>query len=263
VIAMLAFSACQTATPPPPVSTKFDGNKTLILDASYTPTAQSNGIAAWADVPVGTPAILEVTGPLHFRCQGQFRAPDPTIMDRPDLPFLDVGDGGAALFAAPAGHYTAVLTIPSFQASIEEGFNAGISYADGTTGVYDLNIGCVPVADSVDQLQVLIAQHVMAVRTWVTRAEDSPIRTQLLPLANGAVLAVQSEQTATALKALMEIRQVVQPLSPENPYYAILRDTLASIALLSDSELGNRASGQALPEPGTAHSARRSVDSQA
>jgi hypothetical protein len=231
----ICMAACETGPAPVhQVTTTFDGNKQLILAAGYTPNAQSNGIGAWADVPVGTQALLEVTGPLHFRCQGQFRAPDPTTMDRPDLPFLDVGGGGAALFAAPVGHYNAVLTIPSFQATIQESFNAGVSYADAITGVYDLNLGCVPVADSVQQLQVLVAQHVMAVRTWVTRA-DPPIRIQLLPLADEATQAVRNEQTATALKALTQIKDIVLPMSAQGPYYSILRDALSSIALLTQT----------------------------
>jgi len=154
-------------------------------------------------------------------------------MDRPDLPFLDVGDGGAALFAAPAGHYTAVLTIPSFQATIQEGFDAGVSYADPTTGVYDLNIGCVPVADTREQMQSLLPRHVTAVKTWTLRVPDLTTRAQLLMLADQAARAVQEEDSAAAVTALTQIRDVVQPLSVQNPYYAILRDSLASIALLT------------------------------
>ncbi len=227
----LALAACESG--PPQVTTTFDRNKQLILAAGYTPTAQSNGIGAWADVPVGTPAVLEVTGPLHFRCQGQFRAPDRSTMDRPDLPFLDVGDGGAAVFAAPVGHYTAVLTIPSFQATIQEGFDAGVSYADAITGVYDLNIGCVPVADTSEQMQALLHLHVTAVKTWTLRVPDPTTRGQLVMLADQAARAVQDEDSAAAVTALTQIRDVVQPLSVRNPYYEILRDSLASIALLT------------------------------
>jgi len=230
----LALAACDGGPPPiHQVSTTFDGNKQLILAAGYTPNAQSNGIAAWADVPVGTAAVLEVTGPLHFRCKGQFRAPDPTTMDRPDLPFLDVGDGGAALFAAPAGHYTAILTIPSFQAMIEEGFDAGSSSDDGPTRVYDLNIGCVPVADTSEQMQAQLPLHVTAIRTWTLRVPDLTTRSQLLMLADQAARAVQDGNYAAALTAVNQIRDLVQPLSAQNPYYAILRDSLALIALLT------------------------------
>src|SRR5713101_5182596 len=216
----LALAACESG--PPQVTTTFDRNKQLILAAGYTPTAQSNGIGAWADVPVGTPAVLEVTGPLHFRCQGQFRAPDRSTMDRPDLPFLDVGDGGAA-----------VLTTPSFQATIQEGFDAGVSYVDAITGVYDLNIGCVPVADTSEQMQALLQRHVTAVKTWTLRVPDPTTRGQLVMLADQAARAVQDEDSAAAVTALIQIRDVVQPLSVRNPYYEILRDSLASIALLT------------------------------
>src|SRR5260370_26132897 len=55
-------------------SVTFDGSKQLILVARYTANAQSNGIGAFADVPVGTTGTLEMTGPLHMHCDGTFQA---------------------------------------------------------------------------------------------------------------------------------------------------------------------------------------------
>jgi hypothetical protein len=231
---VLALTTCQTSGSGTPgqVATTFDGNKKLMLAAAYSANAMSIGIAAWADVPVGTPANLETTGPLHIRCNGHFRAPDRNAQG-PGLPELDVGDGGGALFTAPSGHYMVVVAIPSFKATIQKGFDAGYSAPDAITGAYDLNLGCVPVADSVQQLHALLPQRVMAVQTWVTRMNDAANRAQLLPLAQRASLALQQGDTAKALDALAQIKDIVQPLAGQNPYYDILRDTLASIALLN------------------------------
>lgn len=231
---VFALAACESSGSgtTSQVSTTFDGNKRLVLAAAYSVNAMSIGIAAWADVPVGTPAILETTGPLHTRCQGQFRPPDKSAQG-PNLPELDVGDGGGALFTAPSGHYTAVLTIPSVQATIQKTFDAGYSAPDPITGAYDLNLGCVPVADTIQQLNELLPQRAMAVKTWVTRMDDGANRAQLMPLASEAVQAVQSGDTATVLKLMTQIEDIVKPLATQNPYYDILRDALASISLLT------------------------------
>jgi hypothetical protein len=215
------------------VSKTFDGNKQLVLAAGYTPNAQSNGVGAWADVPVGTPAILEITGPLHIYCAAHFRAPDPNMMGRDNLAVLDVGDGGGALFASPAGGYTAILTIPSVPVSIQRSFSAGTSYPDTRTGVYDLNIGCVPVADTMQELQTLLQQHARAVQIWVNQMDPSTARFRLEALAESATQAVRARNTASALNAMSQIRDIAQPLGAQYPYYDILRDTLASIALLT------------------------------
>jgi hypothetical protein len=215
------------------VTQTFDGNKQLVLAAGYTPNAQSNGVGAWADVPVGTPAILEITGPLHIHCVATFRAHTPYTMGHDGLAELDVGDGGGALFTAPAGPYTAILTIPSVSVTISKSFHAGYSYADPLTGAYNLNIGCVPVADTVEQLKSLVPQRVMAVGLRVNQMDSSTIKSTLDALAQRANHEVQVGNSDTALKAMNQIKEIVQPLAGQNPYYAILRDTLASIALLS------------------------------
>jgi hypothetical protein len=215
------------------ISTTFDGNKKLVLAAVYTANAQSNGISVWADVPAGTLGTVETTGPLHMRCEGKFVPQNDNLANPENLPILDLGSGGGIAFAAPIGHYVAVATIPSMGARIQKSFDAGSSYADPITGVYDLSLGCVPVADSAQQLQTLLPQHVMAVQTWVTQVNDPASRSQLLPLAVEASQAVQSGDTTRALQALTRIKVIVEPLATQNPYYDILRDTLASIALLT------------------------------
>ena len=232
---VLALAACSPSASPTSaqVSTTFDGNKKIVLAAAYTANAQSNGISVWADVPAGTVGVVETTGPLHMRCEGKF-VPEKGNQANPDnLPTLDLGGGGGIAFAAPIGHYVAVATIPSMGARIQKSFDAGSSYADAITGVYDLSLGCVPVADTVQQLDSLLQQHAMAVQTWVTRITDTANKAQLQPLAVGAVKAVQSGDSAGALKLMTQIADTARPLATQNPYYDILRDAIASVALLT------------------------------
>jgi hypothetical protein len=234
---VLALAACETSgsATSGQVSATFDGNKKLVLAATYTAGAQSNGISVWAEVPAGTLGMVETTGPLHMRCEGKF-VPQNDNQANPDkLPVLDLGGGGGIAFAAPIGHYVAVATIPSMGAKIQTSFEAGSSYADPITGVYDLSIGCVPVADSVQQLNALLQKHSMAVQTWITRITDTANKAQLQPLADRAAQSVQSGDTAAAVKLMTQIQDIVRPLATQDPYYDILRDALASIALLTQS----------------------------
>jgi hypothetical protein len=218
---------------PGQIATTFDGNKKLVLVADYGANAAAVGILAWADVDDGTVGILEMTGPLHMRCQGMFRPHDSRYQDPYNLPHLEFGNESGANFHAPRGHYTAVVTIPSKKASIQKSFDVGYSASNPITGTYDVPLNCVPVADSAQQLSSLISEHVTAVQIWVTRMADSPIKSQLLPLASEGIRAVESGDRATALHAMAQITDIVRPLASQNPYYDILRDALASIALLN------------------------------
>jgi hypothetical protein len=232
----LVLSACDPSagTHPGQVITTFDGGKKLVLIAEYQSNAAAVGISAWADVTDGTAGILEMTGPLHMRCQGQFRPPDPMYQDPFNLPDLDFGDGGnGASMHAPRGRYTATVTIPAVNASIQKSFDVGYSSADAITGIYDLPSNCVPIADSADQLGTLLSQYVMAVHTWVVRMDDSPLRSQLLQLSIDATRALESADHPAALGALTAIINLVQPLVAQNPYYDIRREAVAAVGLLN------------------------------
>jgi hypothetical protein len=210
-------------------SVTFDGNKTLILVADFTPNAQSIGIAAFADVDVGTVAALEMTGPLHMRCDGAFQ-PAPTDSsylvggNRPDF-VLDS-------FAAPAGQYTVIASIPSHNVQVKKTFRAGVSYIDPLTNVWDLPIACVQVADTRRQLTDLTHQRVQAVTYWVGRMDNSPMKAQLLSLAATASASVLTGDQPGAIDALLTIRDTVQPLTSQGPYYSIFRDAKDAIALM-------------------------------
>ena len=217
-------------------SVTFDGNKQLILVAQYTPNAQSDGIGAYADVPVGTTGTLEMTGPMHMHCDGTFQAQDAGGM--PDFtgnrPGLDLGGGARGIsFTAPLGEYTVVVSVPSKTVQVEKTFSAGVSYDDPITGVWDLPMGCVQVADTRQQLEDLTARHLQAVEIWVDRADASPLKEKLLPLATEAYAALLAGDKPTAIQTLTAIRDTVQPSIAQGPWYDIYRDSRVALALLT------------------------------
>jgi hypothetical protein len=204
-IAYLAIAACNNSLDVNPGrdSTTFDGNKQLVLVADFSPNAQAIGI--------------------------------PVAFDNPgNRPVLDVGEGHVgAQFHAPAGQYNVVVSIPSKGVRLARSFRAGISYADPITGVWDLPKNCVPVADTQQQLSDLTAQHVHAVAVWVGRTDASALKTQLIALASKAHDAVIAGDKPTAIQAMTTIRETVQPMTSQNPWYAIFRDCNVSLALLT------------------------------
>src|SRR5260370_40641920 len=112
--------------------------------------------------------------PPHIRVNGPFKAPpkDGSYLaggNRPGL-ILDA-------FAAPAGQYTVVVSIPSENAQLKTTFRAGSSYKDPITGVWDLPGGCVPGADTRQHLDDLTYVPVYAVEVWVGRMDASSLKT--------------------------------------------------------------------------------------
>ncbi len=171
-----------------------------------------------------------MTGPLHMHCDGAFQAPpkDGSYLaggNRPGL-ILDA-------FAAPAGQYTVVVSIPSENAQLKTTFRAGSSYKDPITGVWDLPGGCVPVADTRQQLDDLTYVHVYAVELWGGRMDASSLKTQLTPLGAKADQAVVAADKPAAIEALTSIRDAVRTQTGPGVYSEILRDANASLALLA------------------------------
>ena len=117
------------------------------------------------------------------------------------LPALDIGEGWetAPGFHGPPGQYTAAVTIPSKNVSISKSFAAGNSSTNAFTDTYDPPGSCTVVADTRQQLDDLTLQHVRAVAIWVGRMEASPLRTQLIQLADRAYAAASANDRATAL----------------------------------------------------------------
>ena len=218
-------------------TTTFDGGKKLELFAAYSTNAASVTIQAFADVADGTPGTLEMTGPFHMRCQGQFHPPDPGFANPDDLPALDIGErhDGTGGIQPPQGSYTAIVTIPSKNARISKGFFADGPPIDTFTGVVEMPVDCVPVADTIHQMNVMLPAYVMALEVWVNRMDQSAGKTRMLALAVQAGEAVGSGDHSTALSALTQISEIDQAVNSESMAHSgfILRLTLDSIALLN------------------------------
>ena len=232
----LLIAACDNPADsyPGQVTTTFDGGKELVVVAGYSLNTQSTGIQAWADVSVGTPGIIEMTGPMHMHCDGTFQAVPPQFNDPGNRPALDVGEGSqGAQFHSPAGSYTVTVAIASKKAEVKKSFKAGVSSLDWPAGVYDLPSGCVPVADTLQQLHDLTVAHVKAVGYWVSRMDASPLKSVLQPLADQANEAETGGDASTALDALRRIRAAVSPETGKTFEYRTYCEANESIALLT------------------------------
>ena len=233
-MAIAALVACDTppAGYPGQILTRFDGNKQLILVATYSSNAAAIGIRAWAEVDPGTRGTIEMTGPWHLRCTGAFDAPNPKDAYPENLPSLDIGSGwDGATIHAPAGHYTAVVAIPEKNATIKKSFGAQLSETNPFTGTYDPPGLCVLVADTRQQLDDLTSQHVHAVDVWVGRMATSQLKTQLAPLSAEAYVAVQAGDRTAALATMTSIKDLIEPVKDKD--YDLYRDIRVSLELLT------------------------------
>ena len=106
-----------------------------------------------------------------------------------------------------------------------------MSETNAFTSTYDPPGECLLVADTRQQLDDLILQHVHAVDVWVSRLDASPLNTQLTPLAAKAYDAVQAGDRTTARDAMSGIRDLAEPVKDQ--YYDLYRDVRISIALLT------------------------------
>ena len=223
----------QSSGYPGQISKTFDANKHLILVADYSVRAMAVGIRAWAEIDAGTSGAVELTGPWHLHCAGQFVTPPAGNVYPENLPALDIGEGWetAPGFHAPRGRYTAAVSITSKNVSLSRSFEAGLSAADAFTGVYDPPGSCLVVADTKQQLDDLTTRHSHAVEIWVGRLEASPLKTQLTPLAADAYEASLTGDRTTALAAMTRIEGLADPVKAQD--YDLYRDVRLSIALLT------------------------------
>lgn len=180
---------------------------------------------------------MEIRGPFHVRCDGEFQGPDPAFSDPGNLPFLDVGLGhlGTAGIRTPAGTYTAEVAIPSRAASLSKTFQGGGASGNAYPGLFDLPDQCVPVADSARQLQTFVAAYLSAMSSWAGKMDPSQLRSQLLGLVAQANAAFSAQDISTTLGRMTEIKDTVAALDAGRYPYAqlILRAARNSIALLT------------------------------
>jgi hypothetical protein len=123
--------------------TQFGHNQKLYLDAGYSPNVMGMDATGFADVASGTPALLEVTGPVSWTCQGYFWSHELVSQDNfRNLPVFEVDNVQILQFKGPIGRYTFRLTIPSLNATVARTFDAGLMNK-AVQGSWSAPAGCV------------------------------------------------------------------------------------------------------------------------
>jgi hypothetical protein len=217
------------------VSTTFDGSKLLVVAAGSSPNTLSLYVSAWADEPVGTSATIEVNGPLHVHCDGTFEDYPPGN-DQP-RPYLDVGEGTSGLqIHVPAGSYSVRVSIPSAGVQLKRAFGAGAGAPDYPTNAYGMPLGCVPIADTRQQLVDYISLYVRAADFHVVHMENPWITPRLLQQAAVADAALSAGDTVTVLQAMTIIRDALQRvlMGPADIHFAYVF-AVESVALLTQA----------------------------
>ena len=228
---------------------RFQGDKVISLNARYDASSAALTISAYADAPDGATAVLELTGPEHWRCDGGFRQhPSATTFagDNQNLPYFVAGGAtySTVNFFVPAGSYTATIQISGFHASLDERVELDHGSApDADTGLEQQDPGCVRVADSAAQQKDLIGNYIRGIQLIVKRLGKSDLRTiadkaqQALMRANAlsdpAVIRSANLSAARILRTLGDAARAEFP----NPPSSLMQAIDDAVALLSQSGL--------------------------
>jgi hypothetical protein len=235
---LLAAAACASLAGcgPAPVSTTFDGNKQFVVEAGYGFNTQQTYVFAWADEPAGTKATIEVNGPLHVHCEGTFQPYTPEQAPADPRPFLDMGEGTAGVqFHAPPGSYSATVSIPSAGVQLKRNFQGGGGGPDYYTKAYGMPTGCLPIADTRQQLVDYISLYVHAADFYIGYLPDPVIKSRLQPQAAAAERALAAADSATVLQAMTTIRDTLRPVMMITYNYDAYRFAGYSVALLTQA----------------------------
>jgi hypothetical protein len=217
------------------VSTTFDGNKQFVVQAGYEFNTEGTYVFAWADEPNGTKATIEVNGPLHVHCDGTFQAYTPEQAPLDPRPFLDVGGSNGVQFDAPPGSYSATVSIPSAGVQLKRSFQGGGGGPDYDTKAWGLPTGCLPIADTRQQLVDYISLYVHAADFYIGYLPDPGIKSRLQPQAAAAGRALAAGDSATVLQAMTTIRDTLLPVMTISYNYDAYRFAEYSVALLTQA----------------------------
>jgi hypothetical protein len=154
----------------------ISGSKTFALDLVYGGNSSELAVGVYADVPDGTEGVVEVTGPRHWRCNGQFRKPQPNRgllpWDKENLPGLVLGSSTdpAINVSVPSGSYTVTARIPSMNAEVKE--SATLDQGHGSNlqvVVIPHDPDCLLIADTRAQQKAFVTQYL----DWMKRSTRS------------------------------------------------------------------------------------------
>lgn len=230
---LLAVTACGSQTAPVvgpgEVSTTFAGGKALIL------LAASDTIRVWADVAAGTEATLEVTGQWHLRCAGRFVAPESGNGMGGHHLGLDIGDGSrtAPEFHPPGGQYNVVVTIPSVNASVTEGFVAPPAWPDPVLAAYLPPGDCLIIPETESERYELVTRHAYAVEVLVSEMSPSGLKDKLSPLAADVYGSSIQRDYLTVLHDMDGMDKLLETAGPET--LLLKREVRVEVTLLTQS----------------------------
>jgi hypothetical protein len=160
----------------------FGKGKVIAIDVTDSGPS-SLVLAAYADVEDRTSAVLDLTGPEHWRCGGGFRThPSATAIsgDNRNLPhFISAGSLDAKVhFFLPAGSYTATVRIPAANASLSAAASLGQGTPpDAQTGLERRDPGCIRVADTAVQQKALTTSYLNGIQVLVSRLGKPDLKT--------------------------------------------------------------------------------------
>jgi hypothetical protein len=231
------------------------GGKAIAIDLSYRYGLPGMGVQAYADIADHTAGTVEVTGPQHWRCQGQFRAHTAADFVLPwDIeakPWFvpDGAPGGETnpglMVEVPPGSYTVTLRIPAVHAELKQ--SASIENPNGpdpSTGLPQHDPGCVLIADTAAQQKAVIAQYLSAMHLRAREFGKQDLRDlvaqaqEQFASANQATdpAAIQARYSEVA-RTLAQFKDAVRTDFPDLPPMHVIWATEDAIALLSQSGL--------------------------
>ena len=265
-LAAIVLGSCAVGATRDTVTGTFGRGNLIALDEWTGSNSVGSNLDAYASVPDGTAATLELTGPQVWSCRGVFRnpvyvpatgGPFESDQDRKRdivvvLPSLVVDGETAPGFTliGPGGTYRVTIAIPAFGASFSHSWKLGTGSSNA--GLYTTNPGCTQIATSLAQQQKFVDAYLMALQSELNSITMSslPARAQLKVLLDQATVAKRAgdakadpDQRASeyraAAAALTAIAQTATGAPGLGPYdlLRITRFTSSAAALLLQTGL--------------------------
>src|ERR1700737_4597376 len=186
------------------VSGSFDGGKLIALNEWVGTNSVGSNLEAYADVADGTPGVVDVRGPEHWRCSGVLRthaqvssgtfleSKDDRLKDQAlNLPsfLLTGGTAPGVGFVGPAGSYKVTIEVPGMSARFRHSWQLPDGGWSPITMLYDNAPACLQVADNATQQRSLGDRYLNALQRVLTGLTPSATRTRLQGLLDQARVA--------------------------------------------------------------------------
>ena len=265
-VAAIALGSCAVGPTHDTVTGTFGRGNLIALDEWAGSNSAGSNLDAYASVPDGTPATLELTGPQVWSCSGVFRNPvsipptgGPFESDQDKrrdmvvvLPSLVVDGETVPGFAliGPGGTYRVTIAIPALGASFSHSWKLGTGSSNA--GLYGTNPGCMQIATFLAQQQNFVDSYLTALQSELNSItlRSLPARAQLQALLDQATVAKRAgdakadpgqraSEYGAAAEALSAMAQTAIGVPGLNPYdrLRISRFTGSAEALLLQTGL--------------------------